>query len=458
VFLVTKRIYIMSINLETVLALLLLTIVGGIPAAAGQNALSTSTTVASNIIDLVDNVTESGGGEEETESPLPLEALEDQSSSPFVDNVTESGGGGGGEEEEETESPLPLEALEDQSSSPFVDNVTESGGGGGGEEEEETESPLPLEALEDQSSSTSVNGDDDTSSVTAGDSTLINEVELNPSGNDMEEREWIELYNPTSVDINISGFEITPSFQSPTIKLPPDAVIEAGETYVIKLDRPILSNTGESLVLANATGDIQDRTPSLVDRSDDDHTWQRIPDGNNEWQFVQNTEGNPNDDDSDTRSTTLDSEEDTPSNPNDDPDTLSTILDSVYSGSDVECLGSAGCIEGVATRIVDGDTLYVRANGTVYKVDLALTEAPSRNEEMFAESTAFTRDLCLGSTVLVDQDDMLPTSNSGVTGVVYCSSSNLNSELLDNGYAELKTEQCATSEFANEPWVKDHGC
>jgi endonuclease YncB( thermonuclease family) len=424
VFLVTKRIYIMSINLETVLALLLLTIVGGIPAAAGQNALSTSTTVASNIIDLVDNVTESGGGgeEEETESPLPLEALEDQSSSPFVDNVTESEGAGG--EEEETESPLPLEALEDQTNSPFVDDAA-----------------------------------DDTSSVTAGESTLmVNEVELNPSGNDMEEGEWIELYNPTSVDINISGFEITPSFQSPTIKLPPDAVIEAGETYVIKLDRPILSNTGESLVLANATGDIQDRTPSLVDRSDDDHTWQRIPDGNNEWQFVQNTEGNSNDDDSDTRSTTLDSEEDTPSNPNDDPDTLSTILDSVYSGSDVECLGSAGCIEGVATRIVDGDTLYVRANGTVYKVDLALTEAPSRNEEMFAESTAFTRDLCLGSTVLVDQDDMLPTSNSGVTGVVYCSSSNLNSELLDNGYAELKTEQCATSEFANEPWVKDHGC
>jgi endonuclease YncB( thermonuclease family) len=414
----------MSINLETVLALLLLTIVGGIPTAAGQNVLSTSTTVASNIIDLVDNVTESeagGGEEEETESPLPLEALEDQSSSPFVDNVTESEAGGG--EEEETESPLPLEALEDQTNSPFVDDA------------------------------------DDTSSVTAGESTLmVNEVELNPSGNDMEEGEWIELYNPTSVDINISGFEITPSFQSPTIKLPPDAVIEAGETYVIKLDRPILSNTGESLVLANATGDIQDRTPSLVDRSDDDHTWQRIPDGNNEWQFVQNTEGNSNDDDSDTRSTTLDSEEDTPSNPNDDPDTLSTILDSVYSGSDVECLGSAGCIEGVATRIVDGDTLYVRANGTVYKVDLALTEAPSRNEEMFAESTAFTRDLCLGSTVLVDQDDMLPTSNSGVTGVVYCSSSNLNSELLDNGYAELKTEQCATSEFANEPWVKDHGC
>nr|MDQ3854027.1 lamin tail domain-containing protein [Thermoproteota archaeon] len=332
----------------------------------------------------------------------------------------------------------------------------------GGEEEQppggEIESPLPLETIEDQSSSTVASDDDDTSSITAGDGTLVNEVELNPSGNDNEEGEWIELYNPTDVDINISNFEITPSFQSPTIELPPDAVIEAGETYVIELDRPMLSNTGESLVLANATGDIQDRTPSLVDRSDDDRTWQRIPDGNNEWQFVENTQSNANDD-PDTLSTILDSEENTQSNANDDPDTLSTILDSVYSGSDVECLGSADCIEGVATRIVDGDTLYVRANSSaIYKVDLALIEAPSRTEEMFVESTAFTRDLCLGSTVLVDQDDMLLTSNSGVIGVVYCSSSNLNSELLDNGYAELETEQCTTSEFADEPWVKDHGC
>jgi endonuclease YncB( thermonuclease family) len=382
----------MSINLETVLALLLLPIVGSIPSVAGQNALSNTT--ASDIIDLVDNVTESEGGEEE---------------------------------EEEIESPLPLEAIEDLSSSTFVSDA-----------------------------------DDDTSSVTAGDSILVNEVELNPSGNDMEEEEeWIELYNPTDVDINIIGFEITPSFQSPTIELPPDTVIEAGETYVIELDRPMLSSTGESLVLANATGDIQDRTPSLVDRSDDDRTWQRIPDGNNEWQFVEGTEGNANGDDGDdpdTLSTILDSEENTQSNANDDPDTLSTILDSVYSGSDVECLGSANCIEGMATRIVDGDTLYVRANSTVYKVDLALIEAPSRTEGVFVESTAFTRDLCLGSTVLVDQDDMLLTSNSGVIGVVYCSSSNLNSELLDNGYAELETEQCATSEFANEPWVKDYGC
>ena len=416
---------------ETVLVLLLLAIVGGIPSAVGQNTLSSITT-ASDIIDLVGNVTEE---EQQPSPPAPPGAGEEE-----------------GEEEQQPSPPAPPGAGEEEGEEEQQPSPPAPPGAG------EEEPSLPLEGIEDLSSSTVESDADDTSSVTAGDSTLVNEVELNPSGNDNEEGEWIELYNPTAVDINVSNFEITPSFQSPTIELPPDTVIEAGETYVIELDRPMLSNTGESLVLANATGDIHDRTPSLVDRSDDDRTWQRIPDGNNEWQFVENTQGNANDD-PDTPSTILDSEENTQGNANDDPDTLSTILDSVYSGSDVECLGSAECIEGVATRIVDGDTLYVRANNTIYKVDLALVEAPSRTEEMFVESTAFTRDLCLGSTVLVDQDDMLLTSNSGgVIGVVYCSSSNLNSELLDNGYAELETEQCATSEFADESWVKDHGC
>jgi endonuclease YncB( thermonuclease family) len=402
----------MSINMETALALLLLPIIGSIPTAAGQNALSNTT--VSDIGDLVGNITENSV-EEVTDDSFPLESIEDLTGSPLV-NASDIGD--------------------------LVDNITENS------VEEVTDDSFPLESIEDLTGSA-----DDTSSVTAGDTILVNEVELNPEGND--EEEWIELYNPTAVDINISNFEIKPLFQSPTIELPSDAVIEAGETYVLELDSSPLSNMGESLVLENTTGDIQDRTPSLVDRSDDDRTWQRIPDGNNEWQFVENTQGDLND--PDTSSITIDSAENTQGDLN-DPDTLSRILDNVYSGSDVECLGSAGCFEGVATRIVDGDTLYVDVNGTIYKVDLALTGAPSRTEEMFLESTEFTRDLCLGSTVLVDQDDMLLTSNSGVVAVVYCSSSNLNNELLDNEYAKLETEQCATSEFANEPWVRDNGC
>jgi hypothetical protein len=410
----------MSINMETALALFLLPIIGGIPTAAGQNVLSNTT--ISNIGDLVDNVTESTEEVIDDSLPLSLESIEDLTSSPLV-NASNIGD--------------------------LVDNVTEST-----EEVIDDSLPLSLESIEDLTSSPLVGGGDDTSSVTTGDTILVNEVELNPRGDDMEE-EWIELYNPSAVDINISNFEINPLFQSPTIELPPDAVIEAGETYVIELEGSPLSNTGESLVLANATGDIQDRIPSLVDRNDDDRTWQRVPDGNNEWQFLEDTQGDLNA--PDTSSTTSSSVEDTQGDLN-APDTLSRILENVYSGSDVECLGSAGCIEGVATRIVDADTLYVDVNGTVYKVDLALTGAPSRTEEMFLESTGFTRDLCLGSTVLIDQDDRVLTSNSDVVGVVYCSSSNLNNELLDNGYVKLETEQCTTSEFADEAWIRDNGC
>ncbi|MDQ4066699.1 MAG: hypothetical protein M3114_03835, partial [Thermoproteota archaeon] len=55
------------------------------------------------------------------------------------------------------------------------------------------------------------------------------------------------------------------------------------------------------------------------------------------------------------------------------------------------------------------------------------------------------------------KDDILLTStDSNIIAVVYCSSSNLNEELLNNGYAELDVQQCAKSEFANEPWVKDY--
>jgi hypothetical protein len=118
----------------------------------------------------------------------------------------------------------------------------------------------------------------------------------------------------------------------------------------------------------------------------------------------------------------------------------------------------AGCAEGMAIRIVDGDTLYVRVNITVYKIDLALASAPSSTEEGFIESTSFTRSLCLGSNVLVDQDDKLLTSDTSVIAVVYCASTNLNSELLDNDYATLNTEQCKTSEFASQRWARDHGC
>jgi endonuclease YncB( thermonuclease family) len=278
--------------------------------------------------------------------------------------------------------------------------------------------------------------DTETSSADDDANIVINEVELNPRGSDWNQ-EWIELYNPVNIDTNLTNFEIRTSFKSATIQLPPEAMIEANGTYVIELDGLILSNTAESLVLANASGEIIDRTPSLVDRSDDERTWQRIPDGNDEWQFTAGTRDQLND-------------------PGEQVGSMMTR--SATSSSVVRCQGTAGCAEGMAIRIVDGDTLYVRVNSTIYKVDLALVSAPSRMDEGFIDSTAFTRSMCLGSNILIDQDDRQLTSDTSIIAVVYCESANLNSELLDNNYATLDVDQCQTSEFAGQRWAREHGC
>jgi endonuclease YncB( thermonuclease family) len=266
---------------------------------------------------------------------------------------------------------------------------------------------------------------------------MINEIELNPQSND-DDKDWIELYNPSDSDVNIGDYKIRTS-KSTVIDLPSDAEIKAGETYVIGLDRQALSDIAEIVVLESGSGEVVDRTPSFVDRSDDSRTWQRMPDGNNEWQFASDTEEELNG-----QEATVD---------------LPRIKHGGASGSEPECIGSAGCAEGMVVRIVDGDTLYVSANGTVYKVNLALAKAPLRGEDGFIESTAFTRSLCLGSRVLIDQDDEQLTSGGSIIATVYCSSdNNLNHELLENGYATFESDQCSESEFARQEWAKKYGC
>jgi endonuclease YncB( thermonuclease family) len=163
-----------------------------------------------------------------------------------------------------------------------------------------------------------------------------------------------------------------------------------------------------------------------------------MSDGNNEWQFASDTEEELNG-----QEATID---------------LPSIKRGGASGSEPECIGSAGCAEGMTIRIVDGDTLYVSVNGTVYKVNLALVKAPLRGEESFIESTVFTRSLCLGSRVLVDQDDGQLTSGGSIIATVYCSSDNLNHELLENGYATFESDQCSESEFAQQEWARKYGC
>jgi hypothetical protein len=264
---------------------------------------------------------------------------------------------------------------------------------------------------------------------------IINEIELNPRGTDVGD-EWIELHNPTDVEADAGELVINTS-KSVTVELPEDLVIEGGESEVIYFENASLPNVAEVLTLLNSSsGEIVDSTPSFVDSMDDDYTWQRIPDGNEEWEFLKESEGDLND----------------PSSEN------SKSSDTDNTGPEDSCHGTSGCVEGVVVRIVDGDTLYVSADDSVYKVELALVQTPDGDDEQFLDTTMFTRSLCLGSPALVDQDDGQPAVGGSVIASVYCSSIGLNEELLDNEFATLDSAQCESSEFAQSSWAREHGC
>ena len=121
-----------------------------------------------------------------------------------------------------------------------------------------------------------------------------------------------------------------------------------------------------------------------------------------------------------------------------------------------DCTGSSGCFSDYVTRIIDGDTIYT----DTLKIRLSLTNTPEINQARYSQATLFTEMLCpVGSRILVDQDDLQPVDNYGrVLAKVYCGDKVLNSELLYNGYANILTQYCSTSEFSGEAWAQTYGC
>lgn len=276
----------------------------------------------------------------------------------------------------------------------------------------------------------------------SGAGVMINEVEMNPKGRDSG-REWVELYNPTSSDIVIGNFAIQTQIRPFTITIPAGTVIEAGGFYVVKVEGERLGVV-EKLALVNSAGKIMDKI-SLLDKHNDDRTWQRVPDGSSTWKFTVATQGKPN-----------------------DPSTYEKASGASLpraantSTADPNCVGSALCFEGKVYKMVDTDTLYVESNGQKYKVDLSLTKV-SRSDESYNSGSKITRQLCLGSNVLVDQDDGQSATSTirdaiAIKGVVYCSSQNLNEKLLDSEFVGLDYRQCFVSEFASQDWATRHGC
>ena len=120
-----------------------------------------------------------------------------------------------------------------------------------------------------------------------------------------------------------------------------------------------------------------------------------------------------------------------------------------------ECSGTAGCITGTVTSVIDGDTIKVDGQS----IRFALVDAPKIKYDG-GQSLNFVEQVCpVGSTVVVDQDDdQLEDKYGRMLGVVYCNDLNLNKELLDSGLGDLYSAFCDQSEFSTHSWAIKHGC
>lgn len=120
-----------------------------------------------------------------------------------------------------------------------------------------------------------------------------------------------------------------------------------------------------------------------------------------------------------------------------------------------ECLGTASCMTGIVTSIIDGDTLEVDGQA----VRFALVDTPKIKYDG-GQALSFLEQICpVGSPVLIDQDDeQLEDAYGRVLGLIYCNDLNLNKELLDSGLGDLYSAFCDQSEFKDSDWATKHGC
>jgi hypothetical protein len=150
--------------------------------------------------------------------------------------------------------------------------------------------------------STGSNSSDETSDQPTNDRTdaeagpavvKINEVEADPPGTDRSGLEWIELFNPTTSPVDLTGWKVSTTHgikESSTLS----GTIGPSELRVVTFDGQFIDNNGDTVQLSDASGRLIDETPSHADTANDGRTWQRVPDGAEGWQFIEQTRGTSN--------------------------------------------------------------------------------------------------------------------------------------------------------------------
>lgn len=133
------------------------------------------------------------------------------------------------------------------------------------------------------------------------DSVVINEVDINPPGDDSTSiSEWVELYNPTDSEIDLSGWKIaSTTVLKKTMTIGSGTTIEPGQFLTFSYQSVWFTDINESVELRDENGIVIDKTPILSDIKNDFTSWQRIYDGydldaSDDWKFVTSTSGSTN--------------------------------------------------------------------------------------------------------------------------------------------------------------------
>ena len=132
-------------------------------------------------------------------------------------------------------------------------------------------------------------------------SVVINEVDINPPGDDFKKiSEWVELYNPTSESIDLSGWKIASTTGiKKTLTLPAGTTINPQQFLTYSYQPIWFSDASETVELRDKTGTVIDKTPRMTDLSNDFSSWQRIydaldSDSDSDWIFETSSAGSTN--------------------------------------------------------------------------------------------------------------------------------------------------------------------
>ncbi len=130
---------------------------------------------------------------------------------------------------------------------------------------------------------------------------VINEVDINPPGDDFSSiTEWVELYNPTDSDVDVSGWKIaSTTVLKKTMTISPGTLIGPGEFLTYSHQNIWFTDANESVELRDDNDVVIDKTPAISDLENDFTSWQRIYDGFDfdsfdDWKFASSTTGKSN--------------------------------------------------------------------------------------------------------------------------------------------------------------------